>query len=425
MAPFTREREKKTPRRERHEPSPQPIFDFNETMTECQRLDVDATHFSEPVKRIFDSQGTQDFQSSVAMLRLSSYLHRYVQMVQGQRIPSDTQHPQVAAFAQLLDKLSELVDSTPALAGPRRYGNLACRDWHAKIDAQLPQLLNQFVPARWRASVVELQYYLGNAFGSSERLDYGTGHELSFFAVVCALDMLGAWGDAFSGPDLLYVFDRYYALVRKLIRTYTLEPAGSHGVWGLDDHFHLVYILGSSQWADDRTAPIMPQDLQNKHAAEDYAATNFYCQAIAFVFKVKSGPFAEHSPMLYDICRTVPTWSKVQRGLLRMYLVEVLNKFPVVQHFWFGTGLFPWTSAANGATLPTYEAGQDSATTTTASTNATAELPTTTTFMPYSSSSSSTTVPVARMSMAPPNARHVSRFMAHDRLRRAPPHPDR
>jgi serine/threonine-protein phosphatase 2A activator len=46
---------------------------------------------------------------------------------------------------------------------------------------------------------------------------------------------------------------------------------------------------------------------------------------------MKSGPFFEHSPMLYDISG-VPSWAKVNSGLLKMYLNEVLRKFPVVQH---------------------------------------------------------------------------------------------
>ena len=61
-----------------------------------------------------------------------------------------------------------------------------------------------------------------------------------------------------------------------------------------------------------------------------------FFQCIKFITLVKSGPFAEHSNQLWNISG-VPNWNKVNSGLVKMYLAEVLEKFPVVQHILFGT----------------------------------------------------------------------------------------
>ena len=60
---------------------------------------------------------------------------------------------------------------------------------------------------------------------------------------------------------------------------------------------------------------------------------NYYnCQleCICFDFKVKTGPFAEHSNQLWNISG-VPHWEKVNSGLVKMYKAEVsmLNRPPV------------------------------------------------------------------------------------------------
>ncbi len=54
--------------------------------------------------------------------------------------------------------------------------------------------------------------------------------------------------------------------------------------------------------------------------------------------QVKAGNFSETSPILTDIAG-VPHWQKANSGLIKMYLAEVLSKFPIVQHFFFGSVL--------------------------------------------------------------------------------------
>ena len=63
--------------------------------------------------------------------------------------------------------------------------------------------------------------------------------------------------------------------------------------------------------------------------------------AISRINKFKSGPWHEHSPQLYSIAHTVPKWSKINSGMLKMYDAEVLRKRVVVQHLVFSS-LFPF-----------------------------------------------------------------------------------
>lgn len=118
---------------------------------------------------------------------------------------------------------------------------------------------------------------------------------------------------------------RYLQLIRRLIKTYTLEPAGSHGVWGLDDHSFLPYIFGSAQLSPPikgleeiptegslPNAPY-PADVAKPSVIERERKTNMYFSAIGFIYDVKRGPFWEHSPMLYDISGVKAGWAKINK----------------------------------------------------------------------------------------------------------------
>ncbi|CAD6567820.1 MAG: Serine/threonine-protein phosphatase 2A activator 1 [Alectoria sarmentosa] len=286
----------------------------------------------------------------------------------------------VRNLRRLLEELDQVIDEVPPDPGPRRFGNASFRKWYQTVEERTSDLLKsrlskstlQYPHDSDVTADSELSSYFLGSFGSSQRLDYGSGHELSFLAFLGCIWKLGGFTSSSEHPHpgneeraiVLGLIVPYLTLIRRLILTYTLEPAGSHGVWGLDDHSFIPYIFGSAQYGpaispSDQT-PIEgsrlnapdPADVAKISAVERQRHQNMYFGAIGFIHDVKKGPFWEHSPMLYDISGIRTGWGKINKGMIKMYNAEVLSKFPVVQHFPFGS-LFSFDQDPNAKPPPT------------------------------------------------------------------------
>lgn len=205
----------------------------------------------------------------------------------------------------------------------------------------------------------ELQAYLLDSFGHPIRIDYGTGHESNFILFLYCLYKLQCFTSADLQAVALGIFYKYLHVARSLQTIYMLEPAGSHGVWGLDDYYILAFYFGACQLTSttpklslssntkteesdttDTTFPattILPKSIHDTYILEEYADKYMYLGCIQFIKNIKRNvPFFESSPMLNDISH-LSSWEKISSGLLRMYEAEVLDKLPVVQHFRFGS----------------------------------------------------------------------------------------
>jgi hypothetical protein len=77
------------------------------------------------------------------------------------------------------------------------------RTWFAKVSAAAPELLTQHVlPEELRGAAAELAPYLDDSLGNPTRIDYGTGHETTFIALLCCLAKLGVLTEADLQVDL-------------------------------------------------------------------------------------------------------------------------------------------------------------------------------------------------------------------------------
>lgn len=306
-------------------------------------------NFIQPIKKINEGQDVSMFLTSRAYGDLMTFLLQLnrclfpsiVQISPNQTLirtwesncPNIPVSDSLVQLRALLGDLETMVSEVPPDPGPRRFGNVSFRKWYQLVEERVPDILERSMPnirpEIRSAAMPEISAYLLGSFGSSQRLDYGSGHELNFLAFLGCIWKLGGFTVSSPGEQergiVIGVIQPYLQLVRRLIKTYNLEPAGSHGVWGLDDHSFIPYIFGSAQngppISDTDQTPTEgscngapdPGDVAKINLVDKYRDSNLYFAAIGFIHDVKSGPFWEHSPMLYDISGVKAGWGKINK----------------------------------------------------------------------------------------------------------------
>ena len=291
-----------------------------------------------PTTQIKTSEGVAVWEDSEAYQEYLGFIIAIGESVKGRKITEEiTMSCCCRRLVDLLTILRKNIGETPACEMQSRYGNPAYRDWFAKLESSADTLVADLLCGagdELGGAAVELVPYLVDSFGNKTRIDYGTGHEMTFVMFLCGIFKIGALKESDRAAVGLKVFAAYMALCRDLQATYRMEPAGSMGVWNLDDYQFVSFIWGAAQLCEK--ARIKPKSISDPEMAEMLCKENHFFACLAYIHKVKTGPFHEHSNQLWNISG-VPMWSKVFTGLIKMYRAEVLCKFPVVQHTLFGS----------------------------------------------------------------------------------------
>lgn len=255
----------------------------------------------------------------------------------------------------VLDAVDAIVDHHPAEeAGGSRFGNAAFRGFYDEVGEKFEGLhegiLEGLEEGAKEGAMKEIKAYFTEAFGNRTRIDYGSGHELNYLiylfvpllvsplaklnvARLC-LQQLSLLEPSTYATLVLHLFTRYLALMRKIQTIYYLEPAGSHGVWGLDDYQFLPFLFGSSQLYSHPY--LRPKCIHDDEILEQFSKDYIYLSCISFINSIKvTAGLRWHSPMLDDISNA-RNWAKINSGMMTMYEKEVLGKLPIMQHFLFG-----------------------------------------------------------------------------------------
>lgn len=114
----------------------------------------------------------------------------------------------------LVEKLEKMIEDAPPDTGPRRFGNVSFRKWHQIVEERIDALLEEHLPQQvlaFKSRITtsdeeasargELKHYLLGSFGSAQRLDFGTGHEVSFLAFLGCIWKLGGFNHEEHGDS--------------------------------------------------------------------------------------------------------------------------------------------------------------------------------------------------------------------------------
>ncbi|XP_062551514.1 serine/threonine-protein phosphatase 2A activator isoform X2 [Armigeres subalbatus] len=291
--------------------------------------------FKIPEKNIKNVMDMAIWEKSEAYYDIFGFISSMCVALQGTKQSQTLEYsPVIQKLIDALRRLEQLAIETPPVDQPARFGNVAFRSWFQKMQSESATLIEEAIPDQLRDAVPELNVYFAESFGNATRIDYGTGHELSFVMFLMCLFKIGAIERKDEVAVGLRLFHQYLNFVRKLQVTYRMEPAGSHGVWSLDDFQFVPFIWGSAQLAVK--SPIEPAQFVEDNIIDVYRKEFMFVGCIDYIRQVKTGHFAEHSNQLWSIS-AVPSWAKISTGLIKMYQKEVMSKFPVIQHVYFGS----------------------------------------------------------------------------------------
>jgi serine/threonine-protein phosphatase 2A activator len=299
--------------------------------------DLNDYKYEKPSRRILGKDDHEVFLKSPTCQLVQAWIFGLSDSVRDRAVSSirdEDLTETVRKVLKILQEVEKILDKNPPEDTGSRFGNPVFRtflddiathfaSWHRELG-----LTNE-------SQIEELSTYLQQSFGNRSRIDYGSGHELNFFLWLLCLNRLSLLPST-TFPSLgLVILPAYLRLMRKIQEAYYLEPAGSHGVWGLDDYQFLPFLFGASQLLHHYY--ITPKSIHNQLVLEEDGGEYLYLNQVAFVNSVKNvDGLRWHSPMLDDIS-SARNWAKIESGMRKMFVKEILEKLPVMQHFLFGS----------------------------------------------------------------------------------------
>lgn len=330
------------------------------------------------VKRIHNEKDVIHFKTiSPAYKNICLYIENLCDLIQstGNKILNHKyviKNETYQACNRLLNELDELCNSTDLNSTKtpltHRFGHVAFRDWHDNMTNVCRKFINEDIGnAADEQLREELYVYLIDSFGNRMRIDYGTGHELNFILFTMGLMQIinlnhhrrsseqpALVSDSHQiiaeiikshikehGWDVHSLFaHKYLKVCRNVQKKFRLEPAGSRGVYNMDDFQFLPFLFGVAQLVDIKY--ISCKNCYDYEQVDMWKNDFIFFEAIDYILKNKRGPFEEHSYTLWGLLSS-GSWTNILRRIKLKLIDDVLSPFPIIQHIFFGEYILRWS----------------------------------------------------------------------------------
>ena len=185
-------------------------------------FDSEEHPYEVPTKKIVDMNAMLQFQSSAGAMDLTMFIVECQKAVKNTKMTQTPLSDRIKPLHDWLDKIELWLNEVPPLEQEMRFGNKAFRTWLDKIkddvDVDLGVIMQAGNPnfKHYQRAIVEVKEYLLDSFGSYERIDYGTGHELNFYVFLYCMCKLGIYTVNDYEVLINKVFNRYIQVMRRL-----------------------------------------------------------------------------------------------------------------------------------------------------------------------------------------------------------------
>lgn len=300
-------------------------------------------------RKIESESDLQTWKTSKSHFRIERVLNMLDNSVKSKkRRTNPNPSSSIQNILNVFDMVQKYLDDTPPVSQAAPFSNKGFVNFYQKLFDNRKTIFKNLTD-----NEEAIEYFL-YSFGNPIRVDLGTGNELYFLVFITCLYELRIVSmnsidnldqknieNSDDCEDLVFlVFWRYWDMLISIQRKYRLSPAGTHGSWGVDDFVTLPFVFGSSQLIKSDSSiteiEILPSNVIDRDISTKFQDVYAYCKWICYLYESKTGPFSQHSRVLYSLS-SISSFDQIHTGMLKMFKAEVLDKFVVVQQFKFGS----------------------------------------------------------------------------------------